>query len=199
MCIRDSSNPSLVRLSTAAQRLAVAGLVLAAGALTWGSAHAQAVWPQRPIRMVVPFPPGGGTDLIARTVVQRIVDSKGWNVIVENRPGAGGNLGVDAVAKATPDGYMVVMGQTSNLAINPALYAKLPYDPLKDLVPVALVSSSPIVIATSVNSSYRTFADVVAAAKARPDRVTLGYSGNGTVSHLAGELAQDAALSLIHI
>jgi len=119
----------------------VAGLVLAAGALTWGSAHAQAVWPQRPIRMVVPFPPGGGTDLIARTVVQRIVDSKGWNVIVENRPGAGGNLGVDAVAKATPDGYMVVMGQTSNLAINPALYAKLPYDPLKDLVPVALVSS----------------------------------------------------------
>jgi len=143
--------------------------------------------------MVVPFPPGGGTDLIARTVVQRIVDSKGWNVIVENRPGAGGNLGVDAVAKATPDGYMVVMGQTSNLAINPALYAKLPYDPLKDLVPVALVSSSPIVIATSVNSSYRTFADVVAAAKARPDRVTLGYSGNGTVSHLAGELAQDAA------
>lgn len=187
------SNTSLVRLSTAAQRLAVAGLVLAAGALTWGSAHAQAVWPQRPIRMVVPFPPGGGTDLIARTVVQRIVDSKGWNVIVENRPGAGGNLGVDAVAKATPDGYMVVMGQTSNLAINPALYAKLPYDPLKDLVPVALVSSSPIVIATSVNSSYRTFADVVAAAKARPDRVTLGYSGNGTVSHLAGELAQDAA------
>ncbi|MEG1454096.1 MAG: tripartite tricarboxylate transporter substrate-binding protein, partial [Comamonas sp.] len=118
----------------------------------------------------------------------------------DNRPGAGGNLGVDAAAKAAPDGYTLVMGQTSNLAINPALYAKLPYNPLKDLTPVALVSSSPIVMVTAATSPYKTIADVVAAAKAKPDGITLGYSGNGTVAHLAGELAQDAAgIKLRHV
>ena len=119
---------------------------------------------------------------------------------MDNRPGAGGNLGVDAASKADPDGYTLVMGQTSNLAINPTLYKKLPYDPLKDLVPVALVSSSPIVMAVPVNSRFNTFADVVAASKSKPDTVTLGYSGNGTVAHLAGEQAQKAAgIQLRHI
>jgi tripartite-type tricarboxylate transporter receptor subunit TctC len=173
---------------------AALGLAAAAGAL------AQAAYPAKPIRLIVPFPPGGGTDMIARTVAQKVADQNKWSVIVDNRPGAGGNLGVDAAAKAAPDGYTLVMGQTSNLAINPTLYPRLPYDPLKDLVPVALVSSSPIVMAAPANTPFKTFADVVAAAKNQPDGITLGYSGNGTVAHLAGELAENAAgIKLRHI
>ena len=181
-------------------RLCAAFLGLAAVAVPHGAAQAQTAYPAKAIRLSVPFPPGGGTDMIARAVAQKMADQNKWSVIVDNRPGAGGNLGVDAVAKADPDGYTLVMGQTSNLAINPTLYKKLPYDPLKDLAPVALVSSSPIVIAVPVNSRFKTFADVVAASKGKPDALTLGYSGNGTVAHLAGELAENAAgIQLRHI
>ncbi|MCW8208611.1 tripartite tricarboxylate transporter substrate binding protein [Verminephrobacter aporrectodeae subsp. tuberculatae] len=181
-------------------RLCALVLGLAAAVLPAAGVQAQAVYPNKPIRLIVPFPPGGGTDMIARTLAQKMADQNQWNVVVDNRPGAGGNLGMDAAAKSSPDGYTLVLGQTSNLAINPALHAKLPYNPLKDLVPVALVSSSPIVMAAPVGSPYKRFADVVAAAKARPDSVTLGYSGNGTVAHLAGELAQSAAgIRLRHI
>ena len=170
----------------------------------WGfaasAAHAQTAYPAKPIRLIVPFPPGGGTDMLPRAVAQKLTEQHKWNVVVDNRPGAGGNLGVDAAAKSAPDGYTLVMGQTSNLAINPSLYAKLPYDPLKDLVPVALVSSAPIVMAAPANTPFKTFADVVAAAKGKPDALTLGYSGNGTVAHLAGELAEKAAgIKLRHV
>ena len=181
-------------------RLFVAAAAALALALPTASVLAQAAYPNKPIRLIVPFPPGGGTDMIARTVAQKLADQNKWNVIVDNRPGAGGNLGVDATAKSAPDGYTLVMGQTSNLAINPSLYAKLPYDPIKDLTPVALVSSSPIVMAAPANSRFKTFADVVAASKGKPDALTLGYSGNGTVAHLAGELAENAAgIQLRHI
>jgi len=183
-----------------APRAVAAILGLAAIAVPTAGALAQPAYPSKPIRLIVPFPPGGGTDMIARTVAQKLADQNQWNVVVDNRPGAGGNLGVDAAAKSAPDGYTLVMGQTSNLAINPSLYAKLPYDPLKDLVPVALVSSSPIVMAAPAKSPYKTFADVVAAAKAKPDGITLGFSGNGTVAHLAGELAENAAgIQLRHV
>nr|WP_060987780.1 tripartite tricarboxylate transporter substrate binding protein [uncultured Acidovorax sp.] len=181
-------------------RLCAAFLGLAAVAVPHGAAQAQTAYPAKAIRLIVPFPPGGGTDMIARAVAQKMADQNKWSVIVDNRPGAGGNLGVDAVAKSDPDGYTLVMGQTSNLAINPTLYKKLPYDPLKDLVPVALVSSSPIVMAVPINSRFKTFADVVAASKGKPEALTLGYSGNGTVAHLAGELAENAAgIQLRHI
>ncbi|MBV7540748.1 tripartite tricarboxylate transporter substrate binding protein [Acidovorax sp. sic0104] len=190
--------PSLSRVLGA--HLCRALLGVAALAAPAGAALAQGTYPAKPIRLIVPFPPGGGTDMIARTVAQKLADQNKWNVIVDNRPGAGGNLGVDAAAKSAPDGYTLVMGQTSNLAINPTLYPKLPYDPIKDLVPVALVSSSPIVIAAPASSPYKTFADVVAASKGKPDALTLGYSGNGTVAHLAGELAENAAgIKLRHI
>lgn len=192
--------PSTPRFHTLCARLCATTLVLASAALPLAGAQAQAAYPAKPIRLIVPFPPGGGTDMIARTVTQKLTDLNKWNVVVDNRPGAGGNLGVDAASKAAPDGYTLVMGQTSNLAINPALYAKLPYDPIKDLTPVALVASSPVVLVTAATSPYKSFADVVAAAKAKPDGITLGYSGNGTVSHLAGELAQQAAgIKLRHV
>lgn len=190
----------MTAIASLSRSLCAAFLGLAAAAVPTGAALAQAAYPSKPIRLIVPFPPGGGTDMIARTVAQKLTDQNKWNVIVDNRPGAGGNLGVDAAAKSAPDGYTLVMGQTSNLAINPTLYPKLPYDPLKDLVPVALVSSSPIVMAAPVNSRFKTFADVVAAAKGKSDTITLGYSGNGTVAHLAGELAENAAgIQLRHI
>ncbi|MFD2753878.1 Bug family tripartite tricarboxylate transporter substrate binding protein [Comamonas terrae] len=175
-------------------------LGLMAAAMPAGPAFAQADYPSKPIRLIVPFPPGGGTDMIARAVAQKMAEQNKWNVVVDNRPGAGGNLGVDAVAKAAPDGYTLVMGQTSNLAINPTLYAKLPYKPLKDLAPVALVSSSPIVMVAQVTSPFKSYADVVAAAKKAPESLTLGFSGNGTVAHLAGELAENAAgIQLRHV
>jgi tripartite-type tricarboxylate transporter receptor subunit TctC len=175
------------------------GLAAAAGAFGV-PAFAQADYPAKPIRLVVPFPPGGGTDLIARTVSQRLTETLKWTIVIDNRPGAGGNLGVDSVAKAPADGYTLVLGQTSNLAINPTLYPKLPYNPVKDLVPVALLSSSPIVMAVSVNSPYKTFADVAAAAKKKPSTITMGYSGNGTVAHLASEMAQKTAgIELQHV
>ncbi|XAH21836.1 tripartite tricarboxylate transporter substrate binding protein [Xylophilus sp. GW821-FHT01B05] len=178
------------RMAVAAS--AIVGLALAgttAGNLAW----AQAPYPNKPIKLIVPFPPGGGTDLLARTVAQKLSDTLKWTVIIDNRPGAGGNIGVDATAKAAPDGYTLVMGQTSNLAVNPTLYPKLPYDPLKDLVPVVLVASSPIAIVVTPQSRYKSFADIVAAAKATPDALTLGFSGNGTVAHLSGEQVKKAA------
>lgn len=172
--------------------------VFAAAAVLATAAAAQA-WPSKPIRMLVPFPAGGGTDLITREVMNK-VQPAGYTFVIENRPGSGGNLGVDAAAKAPADGYTFVMGQTSNLAINPTLYPKLPYDPLKDLTPVTLVASSPMVIVTGENSPYRTIADVVKAAKEKPGSINYATSGNGTVAHLAAESFQKAAgIRMVHI
>ncbi len=180
-----------------ATRRAVLALALA---VTGATAFAQTAYPNKPIRLVVPFPPGGGTDLIARTVAQRLNEALKWTIVIDNRPGAGGNIGVEAVAKSAPDGYTLVIGQTSNLAVNPTLYPKLPYDPVKDFAPVVALSSSPIVIAVATQSPFKNFADVVAAAKKKPKTITLGYSGNGTVAHLSSELAQKTAgIELQHI
>lgn len=161
-------------------------------------AFAQA-WPAKPIRLVVPFPAGGGTDIIAREVASKVTGS-GYTFVVENKPGSGGNLGVDVAAKSPADGYTLVLGQTSNLAINPTLYAKLPYDPLKDLTPVSLVASAPLVIVVAADSPYKTLADVVATAKAKPGFLNYATSGNGTVAHLATESFQKAAsVKLTHV
>lgn len=156
------------------------------------AAHAQA-FPNRAIRVVVPFPAGGGTDLIAREVTQKVTQSTGWTFVVENKPGAGGNLGVDTVAKSPADGYTIVLGQTSNLAINPTLYAKMSYDSVKDLSPILLVANAPLVMVTGTNSAHKTLADAVKAAKARPDQLNFASPGNGTVAHLTSELFQAAA------
>lgn len=157
-----------------------AALAFAAASLAASTAFAQA-WPAKPIRMIVPFPAGGGTDILTREVTGKLA---GYNFVIDNKPGAGGNLGVDAAAKSPADGYTFVMGQTSNLAINPTLYTHLPYAPLKDLTPVSLVASSPLVIVVGANSPFHTLADVVKEAKAHPGSVNIAYSGNGTVAHL---------------
>src|SRR5206468_3865940 len=150
-------------------------------------------YPVKPIRLIVPFPPGGGTDIAARTIANKLSESVKWTFVLENKPGAGGNLGVEQAVKSPADGYTLVIGQTSNLAINPALYAKLPYDPLKDLSPVALIVSAPVVLVVATNSPHKSLRDLVAAAKRDPSAVTFASPGNGTVSHLAGELVQRAA------
>jgi tripartite-type tricarboxylate transporter receptor subunit TctC len=117
----------------------------------------------------------------------------GWTFVIENKPGAGGNLGVDNAARSTPDGYTIVLGQTSNLAINPTLYSKLPYDPQKDLAPIVLVANAPLVMVTSSVSSYKNLADAVNAAKAKPGAINFASPGNGTVAHLTSEMFQRAA------
>lgn len=174
--------------------LAVAALMFALpGASAWA-------YPDKPIRLIVPFPAGGGTDALARQVATRMGADTGWNIVTENRPGAGGNMGVDLVAKSAPDGYTLVLGQTSNLAINPTLYPKMPYDPERDLAPIGLVADAPLVLVVSANSPYKTLDDVVKAAKAKPTALNYASSGNGTVAHLATELFQKAAnVQLTHI
>lgn len=173
-------------------------LAFAAASILTTAAQAQG-WPSKPIRLIVPFPAGGGTDIIARELANKLT-SYGYNFVIDNKPGSGGNLGVDAAAKATPDGYTLVLGQTSNLAINPTLYPKLPYDPIKDLTPVSLVATSPLVIVAGASTPYKTLADVVKAAKDKPGFINFASSGNGTVAHLAGESLQKAAgIKLTHI
>ncbi len=177
----------------------VAMTLAAATALISTSSIAQA-WPSKPIRLVVPFPPGGGTDIVAREVANRTTINTKWVFITDNKPGSGGNIGIDTAAKAAADGYTIVIGQTSNLAINPTLYAKLPYDPLKDLTPVVTLGSSPLAIVVAADSPYKTLADVVAAAKAKPGAINFATSGNGTVAHLTGELFQkEAGVKLTHV
>src|SRR5574343_1150387 len=157
-------------------------------------------WPAKPIRMVVPFPAGGGTDIVARDVTQRITTLAKWNFVVDNKPGSGGNLGIDTVAKAPADGYNLVIGQTSNLAINPTLYSKLPYPPQTDLTPIGLIGHAPLVLVVATNSQYRSLADVVNAAKAQPEALNYATSGNGTVAHLATEMFQrTASIKLTHV
>lgn len=163
-----------------AQRLA-AFAIAAFTAAAWAQDYAA-----KPIRLIVPFPPSGGTDNLARFVAQKMGENNKWTVVVENKPGAGGNIGVDAAAKSRPDGYTLVMGQTSNLAINPTLYKSLPYDPLKDLAPIALVGEAPVAIVVRAESKFKTLADLIAAAKAKPGSVTMASPGNGTVAHLSG-------------
>jgi tripartite-type tricarboxylate transporter receptor subunit TctC len=168
-------------------------LLLAFAAATVATGAFAQAWPAKPIRFVVPFPPGGGTDIIARETSQRVAAATGWTFVIDNKPGAGGNLGVDAVAKAPADGYTVVIGQTSNLAINPTLYAKMPYDSQKDLAPIVLLANAPLVMVTGTGTPYKTLADAVVAAKAKPGALNFASPGNGTVAHLTSEMFQRAA------
>ena len=154
---------------------------------------AQAAFPTKPIRLIVPFPPGGGTDILSRLVAQKLTESTKWTVVPDNRAGAGGTIGLTEAAKAAPTGYDLVMGQKDNMVVGSWLYKNLPWDPTKDFSAVAHIAYTPVIIATGVNSRFKTLADVVAAAKAAPDTITYGSPGNGTTIHLAGDLFEKAA------
>ena len=154
---------------------------------------AQAAFPTKPIRLIVPFPPGGGTDILSRLVAQKLTESTKWTVVPDNRAGAGGTIGLTEAAKAAPTGYDLVMGQKDNMVVGSWLYKNLPWDTTKDFSAVAHIAYTPVIIATGVNSRFKTLADVVAAAKAAPDTITYGSPGNGTTIHLAGDLFEKAA------
>ncbi len=157
-------------------------------------------YPNKPIRMIVPFPPGGGTDILSRLVATKLTEQAKWTVVADNKAGAGGTIGITEAVKTAPTGYDLVMGQKDNLVIGPWLYKNLPWDPTKDLTAVAHVAYTPVIIVTNANSKFKTLADVVAAAKASPGTVTYGSPGNGTSIHLAGDLFEKAAgIKLSHI
>ncbi|HCQ46475.1 MAG: tripartite tricarboxylate transporter substrate binding protein [Achromobacter sp.] len=163
--------------------------------------HAASAYPDgRPIRLIVPYTPGGGTDSVARAIAAKITGAAGWSVVVENRPGAGGNIGMDYVAKTRPDGFMLGLGQTANLAINPALMAKMPFDAAKDFAAVAMVASLPVVLVVKANARWSTLADLVKEARAQPGNIKQALAGSGTVGHLAGELlAYQAKFQVLNV
>lgn len=178
---------------------------ITAAALAFGGiAHAQTTpassYPTKPVRLVIPFPPGGGTDILGRLIANELSKNNKWTVVADNKPGAGGTIGIGEIVKAQPTGYDLVMGQKDNLVIGPWLYRNLTWNPTKDLTAVAHVAYTPVIIATSANSRFKTLADVVAAAKAHPGTITYGSPGNGTSIHLAGDLFEKAAgIKLSHV
>jgi tripartite-type tricarboxylate transporter receptor subunit TctC len=150
-------------------------------------------YPSRPITLVVPFPPGGATDVIGRQIGKTLGERLGQTVIVENKPGAGTVIGAGAVARAAPDGYTLLISSGTTFTVNPAVYPKLPYDPVKSFEPIGLIGRSPMVILANPDVPINNFKELVAAAKAAPDKYSYGSYGNGTTAHFAGEMIQHAA------
>src|SRR5918992_2073315 len=156
-------------------------------------------WPSRPIRFILPFPPGGGTDILGRLIAERLSASLGQPVVTENRGGAGGNVGAEAAARSAPDGYTIVLVAPS-LAISPTLYSKLNYDPVKDFAPVSLVATVPNVMITQASLPVQTLQDFIAFAKSKPGALNFGSGGAGTSNHLAGELFNIVTgVKLVHV
>jgi len=171
-------------------------MALALAMVLPAAAFAQA-WPSRPVRLVVSFPPGGSTDTAARIVAPRLAERLGQQVIVENKPGAGGGVGIEAVAKSPADGYTLVLTGAGGLTANPSLYRKLNYDPIKDLAPVGTFGTSPFVLIAHESLPAASLKDVVALAKAKPGGLTYASGGNGTAMHLTGELIKSTTGSFI--
>jgi tripartite-type tricarboxylate transporter receptor subunit TctC len=164
------------------------------------SVNAGAAYPEKPLRLIVPFPAGGSLDTVGRVVSQRLGAHLGQQVIVENRPGTAGGIGSSLVAKARPDGYTLLLGTISSHAINPALYPKLPYDPQRDFAPISQVTAMPNVLVVNTATPARSLQELIQFAKANPGAVTFASGGNGTTHHLCGEmLAKAAGISLTHI
>ncbi len=157
-------------------------------------------WPTKPVRFVVPYPPGGSLDQVARALADKMKDGLGQPVLVENRPGAGGNLGADHVAKSPADGYSIVMGAVATHAINPSLYKKMPYDPVKDFQPITLVASTPNVLIVPPESPLKSAKELIDFAKKNPGKLNFGSGSNGSTGHLAGELMkQQTGTFIVHI
>lgn len=161
--------------------------LLAAIALPAVAAEDVQKYPSKPIRLVVPFTPGGSTDILARVIGQKLTEAWGRQVVIDNRPGAGGNIGVELVAKSAADGYTLVMGHIGTFGVNPTLYPKLPYDPLKDFQPVTLVALVPNMLSVNPGVPAKSVKELVALAKAKPGTINFGSGGNGSAAHLAGE------------
>ena len=174
-------------------------LILALAALAVPAAAAD-TFPTRPVRLVVPYAPGGNVDISARIIAAPLGELLGQTIVVDNRPGAGGNRGASLVAKATPDGYTLLVGSSGPLSVNPVIFKNLPYDSLKDFAPISTVQAVPLVVLASPKSGFNSIADLVAAAKARPGKVTMASAGAGTTNHFAIELfASMAGVQVLHV
>jgi tripartite-type tricarboxylate transporter receptor subunit TctC len=185
------------RRSTLACLLAGGAAALVA---SWGlPAAAQEAWPNKPVRLVVPFAPGGSTDVVARMMAQKLTELWGQTVVVDNRSGAGGNLGADIVAKSPADGYTLLFASGS-ITINPQLYKRMPFDTKKDLVPITNVASGPMLVVVPDDSPVKTVKDLIAMAKEKPGGVNFGSAGVGSQVHLAGEnFANAAGIDIVHV
>src|ERR1700694_373212 len=180
-------------------RILQRGALTALLALVALGASAQA-YPTRPIRLVVPFPAGGTTDILARAAAQKLTESLGQSVVVDNRPGAAGNIGSDIVAKSVPDGYTLLLGTVGTHAIKPSLYAKMPYDHVKDFMPVVLVAAVPNVLVVNPSLPVKSVSDLIKLAKDKPGQINFASSGSGTSIHLSGQLFKTmAGVDMTHV
>ena len=161
---------------------------------------AEQAYPSKPIRLVVPFPAGGSLDAVARAIGQKLSIAWGQPVIIDNRPGAGGNIGADLVAKSAPDGYTILEGALSTHAVNVSLYSKMPYDPIKDFAPITLVAVTPNVLVLNPSVPANSVAELISYAKANPGKLAFGSGSNGSAGHLAGELFKtEAKVDMVHV
>ncbi len=175
--------------------LSISALLIAAPQGTFAQSY-----PTKPIRLLVPYAAGGATDIMARVVAQKLSENLGQQMVVENRPGAGGNIAADAVAKAEPDGYTLFFGSTGPLVINPSLYAKLSFEPVKDFAPIGLVGDMPLFLVVPVSQPVHSIKDLIALAKAKPGQLNYASSGVGGTTHLAMELFKTTAgVDILHI
>ena len=161
--------------------------------MTFAAAAAETPYPTRPVRFIVPFAPGGSTDTLARTLAQRLTDALGQQVVVDNRSGGNGNIGTEIVARAVPDGHTIVLGYIANLGIGPSLYAKLPFDPVKDFAPVTLLAVAPNILVAHPSLPVKNVRELVAYAKAHPQKVNYASAAVASLGHLAGELLNSSA------
>jgi tripartite-type tricarboxylate transporter receptor subunit TctC len=168
--------------------MSAALLAIAALIINHAATDAAETYPVRPIRLIVTFPPGGSTDTMARALQPSLEKTLGQPIIIDNRPGAGGAIGLDAVAKATPDGYIIGVGAAGALAVNVSLNEKLPYDPFKDLAPISGLAQTPFILAAPLSSSANSIADVIVLARQKPGSLSIGHGGNGTAMHLTAQL-----------
>ena len=179
----------------------IAGITACAGILAFpGAAFAQSEYPNRPIKLIVGFAPGGSTDIIGRIVAQKLGERLGQTIVVENRAGAGGTIGADATAKAPPDGYTLTLGTTSTHAIAAGAYSKLPYNPVTDFTPISLVAITPYLLVVNPQVQARNLNEFLALAKSQPGKLNYASAGNGTATHLAMEMLKDAAkIDVVHV
>jgi tripartite-type tricarboxylate transporter receptor subunit TctC len=164
------------------------------------SAQGAANFPSKPIRLIIPYPPGGGSDTIARPLMSRMGENLKQQIIVDNRGGAGGNIGMEIAAKSPPDGHTIVFALTAQAAVNPALYRTIPYDPLKDFVPITLLATGPYILVVHPSLPAKSVKELIALARARPNQIAYASSGNGSGGHLANELLNHMAkVKMLHV
>lgn len=187
--------PRAILLKTAL----VIAAIIAASAVSTSPTHAQS-WPTRPVRLVIPYGPGGPTDIVGRVLAQKLTDALGQPVVVENRLGAGGIVGTEAVARSSADGYTLMFSASGAMVITPHLNPKLPYEPFRDFAPVALGATSPLIMIVGPNSTLRSVQDLIAQARAQPGKLNYSTAGIGTPPHLAAELFKAAAgIDIVHV